>query len=131
MSLAYYMVAETDIEGLDLFVDGKALAHADQQRLSALCEALKVRDLMDFVSIGTDELEDLFDDGAAPDELPDEQWFTAAEGLACVRALRERLRSGPGDLHDTEAVAEDLEAMESALVKLEQQGVRWHLAIDY
>ena len=129
MSVAFYIVAESDIEGFDTFVDGKALAHADEQKLSALSKQLKVKDLTEFLGFDAEELADFVDEADFP--APDDAWFDPAEGLVSVRALRDHLRDNRDALADVDAVIEDLEAIESVLVRLEQEGVRWHFAVDF
>ena len=123
MSVAYVIVSETPIEGFDLFVNGKALAHASD-RLDELAEAAGVRPLMDFFSMDPEEVDALFegvdlapgpgddpalsneDDADGGDDAPDladlmdeppgaEEWYTADEGLVTVRALIQAVGAAP------------------------------------
>ena len=60
-------------------------------------------------------------------EIPPEQWFDPNEGLRTVRGLLDYLRRHPV----APDVAEDLEAMEQVLTAAAEQGVRFHLAVDF
>ena len=76
MSAAYFIVSETPIEGFDLFVNGKALAHASDW-LDQLAEGAGVRPLMDYFSMDPEEVDALFDGlnlepGPANGSLPPE-----------------------------------------------------------
>lgn len=131
MSLAYYIVVERDLPDFDPFVNGKAVGHADETALAAIYEQLGVKDLMEFASSNREELAGFFEEVELPENLPEEEWFAASDGLATVRALRRHLQANPGDLDNSAAVLADLEEMETVLRRLDEEGVRWHLAIDY
>jgi hypothetical protein len=133
MSLAYYIVLKPKIEGFDPFVNGKAIAHADEKTVAKLCASLNVRPLTEFISADPDELaEFLEDEGVDPPEvLEEEQWFSAEEGLTTVRALRQHLAENPTALKNSAAIIDDLTDYEVVLEVVKQENVRWHLAVDF
>src|SRR5258706_14199698 len=61
------------------------------------------------------------------DNLPDEEWFEAGDGLRTVRAILEELRSFPAGVPQSEKVVADLEEVEKALISAEVLGIRFHL----
>lgn len=134
MGLAWYISAEREVPGLDTFVNGKAIAHAEEMRLAAIMEALGVKPLMEFFSSAPEELADLLgefeDEAGAVPQLPEEEWFSAAEGLSTVTALLAYLRERRGELEDQDYIVSDLEEYERVLDALAREGVRWHLSID-
>ena len=101
MGVALFIVTAREVEGLDTFVDGKALAHVDD--LDGLARAACVPALMDFFSQSPDDLLSLFgeegDDGELhlPEgtEAPPVEWFDADAGLATVRGLLRLLTETP------------------------------------
>lgn len=133
MSVAYYIVLERDIEGFDPFVNGKALGHCNDRALTKLCQKLKVKPLLEFASQDPEEIADLIEDAGVemPDELTATQWFDPAAGLATVRALVAHLAKEPVDLKNGAAIADDLAEYAVVLERLEKEGVRWYLALDY
>lgn len=145
MGVALFIVAERPVEGLDMFVDGKALAHCrpagardrggrqSQRHLDALARDAVVRPLMDFFSASPDDIHMLLgDEDEAPEEIemPPEQWFTASEGLATVRGLRAHLTAHPDSAEEVDRLIEDLRQFEEVLSRLDAEGVRWHLSVD-
>jgi hypothetical protein len=133
MSVAYYIVLQSEIDGFDPFVNGKAIAHANEKELDKLFKALNVTPLAAFLSQDPDELaEFIADQGVdAPEDLPSEQWFTAEQGLATVRALKHHLVSNPKALKNATAIGEDLAEYEAVLDRIKKEGVLWHLALDF
>jgi hypothetical protein len=130
MSLAWFIVPEREVDGLDHQVDGKALAHAPEAKLDDLCAKLKVPTLMSFFSINPEEMLELFD-VEDPGALAPEQWFKAADGLKTVRALLSHLDKNPKALSKSAAILRDLRDFETVLAGLAKAKVRWHLAIDF
>ena len=159
MGVAYFIVAEREVEGLDTFVNGKALARCPY--LGNLADEAGVRSLLDFFSMSEEDASAFLDDPdpevAEPESVWEvfepERWFDASEGLVTVRGLIAHLEAGPLELPDdpipdevaellddlgpTETwtpsqseVLEDLREYEVVLEKLAAEGVRWHLAID-
>lgn len=134
MGLAWYIAAEKEIPGLDIFVNGKSIAYIDEERLEQLCLELGVSPLMDFFSVDAQETEALLeaylDGDEEPLSTPEEEWFPAATGLVTVRALADYLRAHPDHLQNQQDVITDLSEYQQILETLEQHQVRWHLAID-
>jgi len=136
MSVALFIVPEREVDGLDTFVDGKALAQVDD--LDAIAEAAGVRPLMEFFSAGPDDYLQIVgeegDDGELhlPEgiEPPEEAWFAAEEGLETVRGLLRQVAAHPDSVDRADYVLEDLRGFEEVLAGLAQAGVRWHLAVD-
>ena len=58
--------------------------------------------------------------------IPPEQWFTAAEGLATVRALAEHVGANLNDFKQPNPILRDLKAAEALLTAAEAAGVRFH-----
>lgn len=130
MSLAWYIVPEKKVRGLDHHVNGKSLAHAPEKTLEKLFSELNVTPLMDFHSVDPEELAEFFD-GDMPEDLnTPEEWFMAADGLQSVRALLEHLRKNPKAIKNSADVIDDLADFERVLAALAKAKVRWHLAID-
>jgi hypothetical protein len=131
MSSALYIVLDREVPGLDTFMNGKALAAAEEV-VTAHCEQLGVRDLWSFYSVDplevADPLDDVddFGDLESPSAAATEAWFPVTDGLATVRALRDAL---PGQT--VNAVLEDLDEMERILAEAERAGARWYLAVDH
>jgi hypothetical protein len=131
MSSALYIVLDREVPGLDTFMNGKALAAAEEV-VTANCERLGVRDLWSFYSVDpldvADPLDDLedFGDLDAREGSTVEAWFPPTDGLATIRALREAL---PGKT--VSAVLSDLSDMERILAEAERAGARWYLAVDH
>lgn len=133
MSVAYYIVLKSEIAGFDPFVNGKAVAHANDKTLATICASLKVKPIAEFVSQDPGELAELIEDAGVdvPDELPEEQWFKAEEGLATVRAIIKHLSENPKALKNSTAVVEELQEYELVLERLQKEGVLWHFAVDF
>jgi len=135
MGVALYIVAQKAIKGLDLTVNGKAVGRIDEQTLDTLCDALNVTSLVSFISQDPDELADIMGedviDVEGDDELPEEEWFAAQDGLATVRALIAHLGADLSVLADTAMIVEDLRDFERVLAALAEHGVKWHLAVDF
>src|SRR5687767_4194352 len=100
MGAALYIVAKDKPEGMDLFVNGKALSQASA-RLSSAAKKLGVRELMSFFSQNPEDAADFVEDVSA---LPPEQWFAPEEGLTTIRALITHFSASPSD----SAVVDDL-----------------------
>jgi hypothetical protein len=127
MSSALYIVLDREVPGLDTFMNGKALAAAEEV-VTAQCERLGVRDLWSFYSVDPLEVADLddFGDLGAREGFTAESWFPPTDGLTTIRALRETLRG-----KTVSAVLSDLSDMERILAEAERAGARWYLAVDH
>ncbi|HWH51397.1 MAG TPA: hypothetical protein VN651_07625 [Gemmatimonadaceae bacterium] len=126
MSAAFYPVLEDSRPGVDSGVSGKAIARAEQ-RLAGIASAAGVTPLLEFFSVAPEEVADLLGDMEM--EVPPAKWFSAADGLATVRALLVAVRS-EGKSDDSRLV-QDLEALERVLAGAAERGARWRLVADY
>ncbi|QDU08856.1 hypothetical protein [Gimesia aquarii] len=127
MGVAYFIVLEREIEGVDSFMDGKCLARATDS-LDQVARDLGVCPLSDFFSIDPEHAADfLADEGVDSDniELPALQQFSAEEGLTTVRAL---LGHSAGQ---TEGITDDLQECERLLNLAAKHGIKWHFEVDY
>jgi len=132
MSVALFIVAERDVAGFDVFVNGKALGHAEH--LDRLAEHAGVRPLMEFFSQDpTEAASFLEDEGVEPPEggFPPLEWYSAEDGLRTVQGLLSYLTEHPTAVPGVPALVEDLREFDSVLSRLATEGVRWHLAVDY
>ena len=132
MSAALYIVLERDEAGLDTYVDGKALSRAEGE-LASLAKSLQVAPLMNFFSINPEELLANVEGLGAelPEDAPPEEWFSAADGLATVRALLHHVDADPDSVPSGREVANELTGFVYLLEEAERRGIRWHLAVDY
>lgn len=133
MSVALFIVPEQKIEGFDHSVNGKFIGRERDSKIDNLCKSAGVKSLYEFCSQAPDELADLVEyfDGDVPDNLPTEEFFEATEGLVTVQGMLKTLESGDFLIDNTENVIEDLIEYEAVLVKLEEEGVRWHMQVDF
>ena len=126
MGSAYYIVLESEIDGLDTTMDGKSLSRHIES-LDAAARQLGVRPLSEFFSIAPDQAAE-FMEGEGMDagdiELAPLQQFSPEEGLPTARAL---LSHSP--VH-ADHIAEDLRECERILSAAAQHEVRWHFEID-
>lgn len=122
MGAAYYIVLENEIDGLDTMMDGKSISRHIEALDKAATE-LGVQPLSKFFSMPPDELEDFLDE-ADDIPLPPLQQFSAADGLATVKAL---LAHAPAH---ADHIVEDLRHCERILSAAAEHGVRWHFQID-
>jgi hypothetical protein len=58
--------------------------------------------------------------------IPPEHWYTAAEGLAVVRALIEHVGANLNDFKQPNPILRDLKAAEALLSAADAAGVRFH-----
>jgi hypothetical protein len=121
MGAAYYIVLETQVDGLDAMMDGKMLSR-QIEALDAAARQLGVRPLSDFISMDADALEDILGDDAAGIAASPLQHFSAEDGLVTVRALLARPQAQPALL--------DLKDCERILSAAAQRAIRWHFQID-
>lgn len=131
--VAFYIVLDNDDPGFEVFVNGKALARK-AEKLDDLASDLVVRQLSGFFSQNPNELRDFMEDlGAEVDqnEIPGEEWFSAAEGLETVHALLAHYEHSAERLGEDDALVQDLREFERVLTEAAQNGIRWHLAVDF
>jgi hypothetical protein len=136
MGFAIYVVPEREIPGFDCFVPGKPLGQVGPDESQAWAEAAGVRPLSEFCSVSSADLSDLLGEEEAEefDDLPPEQWFSAAEGLQTVRGLRQYLEAHPEIAapwrFSREGVLMDLNEFERVLIRLDQEQIGWRLGFD-
>ncbi|QDT40913.1 hypothetical protein Pan241w_09720 [Gimesia alba] len=127
MGAAFFIVLERDIDGVDTFIDGKALSRS----IDALDQAAReqgVRPLSEFFSIDAEEAAAFLEgEGADMDdiELPELQQFSADDGLTTVSALLTH------PVGQSEGVQEDLLECQRLLILAAEQKIDWHFEIDY
>ena len=132
MSVAYFIVTEREIDGFDPFVNGKSVGRLSDKKLERLCEAAGVAPLQQFLSQNPDELADfLHDEGIEYETLPSEEWYEASVGLDAVNTLIAYLQGESEAFPDKHNVIEDLQEFSNVFVRLQEEGVKWHLAIDF
>jgi hypothetical protein len=128
MSVAWYIVLERRIPGFDSFVNGKSLARMGEM-LDSIAKERGVRPLMGFFSASPEELTGLAEDHGVTlhRSLPPEKWFSADEGLQTVKTM---IEEGEKRKLDTRILA-DLREFQNVLEAAKQNGVGWHLAVDF
>jgi len=130
-----YIVVEGDDPGYDIFVNGRALArHEDAVERLAL--RLGVKPLIEFFSADENSMALLIEEGAGNPELlkrlPPPQWYAPQDGLSTVYVLVAELRREPQQLGTEGAlVLAELEEYERVLLKTQERGLRWHLAVSW
>ena len=100
MGTALFIALEHEIPEFHQSEYSKILARAGEE-LDAVAAQLGVQPLMSFFSKDPQEVEDFLDDhGAALDEMPipDETWYTAADGLKTVDTLLGHYQSRESDV---------------------------------
>lgn len=133
MSVAFFIVTEREIEGLDTFVNGKAIAGLSDEALQAACTGAGVRSVFDYVSADPEELADFLDDEELDEsvELAPEEWFAAAEGLEWTMKLTAYLEAHPVAVDGSGEILADLAEYRAVFEALQSHGVRWHFQIDF
>jgi hypothetical protein len=135
MAASMYIVVEGEDPGYDIFVNGRSLAR-HEDALEKLALQLGVRPLIEFFSADENSMSLLIEEGAGNPEimrrLPPPQWYTAADGLATVRALLDALVEEPQLLgSDGERVLSELREYAVVLEKTQTREMRWHLAVSW
>ncbi len=130
-----YIVVEGEDPGYDIFVNGRSLAR-HEDALEKLALQLGVRPLIEFFSADENSMSLLIEEGAGNPEimrrLPPPQWYSAADGLATVRALLDALAEEPQLLGtDGERVLSELREYAVVLEKTQVREMRWHLAVSW
>jgi hypothetical protein len=135
MAASMYIVVEGEDPGYDIFVNGRSLAR-HEDALEKLALQLGVRPLIEFFSADENSMSLLIEEGAGNPEimrrLPPPQWYTAADGLATVRALLGALAEEPQLLGtEGERVLSELQEYAVVLEKTQAREMRWHLAVSW
>ncbi|HEY1423660.1 MAG TPA: hypothetical protein VGF20_09420 [Candidatus Acidoferrum sp.] len=127
VSVAWYIVLEHKISGLDHFVNGKALAKA-VEKLDSLAKDRGVLPLMGFFSAPQEEIAEFAKEhGISSKQGSAKNWFRAEDGIMTVRAL---INEGEKGMLDVNVVAE-LREFYRVLEAARHNSVRWHLAVDF
>ena len=126
MGVAFFIVLEREIDGLDTGMDGKSLS----RHIESLDEAardLGVRPLSEFFSADPEQTAEFMEgEGIEVSDikLPPLQQFEANEGLATVQALVSHA------VARADGVAQDLRECDRILSTAAQHGVGWHFEVD-
>jgi len=127
LSVAWYIVLERKIPGFDHVVNGNAVARADDQ-LDALADEKGLPTVMSFFSVSPEELAGFAGDHGVSLKKPvPEKWFSADDGLKTVNGL---IDAAAREKVDARIIA-DLQEFKTVLETAGQNGVGWHLAVDF
>lgn len=129
MSHGWRVVLQQEAAVIEAGSGGKALLYYHRQ-IDELAERLELVAPSRFFSRSpADIAEYLRSQGfeRSPDDLPDEEWFDPADGLCSIRGLLAELRATPAAAPEPERIIADLEEIERALMRAEEQGIRFHL----
>jgi hypothetical protein len=121
MGVAYFIVLERQIDGLDTAMDGKRLAKIAAD-LDAVASQLGVKPISEFISIDTEQVAEAMDMDLSDIQVTPPEQFSAQDGLTTVRALLSRPEAEPA-IHDLK----DCERILSVAAK---HGVSWRFEID-
>ncbi len=133
MGRGMFVVFEVPLAGLGGAVGsaGKSLLrHLDE--LERLAIAAQAPSLGSFLSANPDAMAACAEnEGVDLDtaQLPPEEWFSPAEGLRAVIALRAQLQKDP-QLSRNTVLREELSALERVLAAAQECKVRFHLATE-
>jgi len=121
MSVAYFIVLNSDEPGFDSYVDGKMLTQ-QLDAVNAIAVGLGLKAFEDYA------FQDLSEFGG-PDM--DVQWSDADEGLNWVGSIKQHLQDNPDAIADTGNVVEDLNDYFRVLEEANKRGLKWHLELDF
>src|SRR5262245_30181977 len=108
---------------------GKALLYY-QRQIDELAERLELVPLSRFFSRSPHDIAAyLRTQGVEPnlDDLPEEEWYDAADGLRTARGLLEALADAPKSVPQPEKIIADLQEIERILIVAERETTRFHL----
>jgi hypothetical protein len=127
LSVAWYIVLERETRGFDHIINGKAVAKAGDQ-LASLAMEKGLPTLMNFFSASPEELVGFAGDhGVSLNQPPRQKWFSADDGLKTINGLIDGAEKRKLDAR----VIDDLREFKTVLEIAKQNGVAWHLAIDF
>ena len=156
LNLGYFVVFEHEIVGFDPSRRLEALTEASDS-LDELAMALELPSLAEFSHLEADLLREVMDQMLSSSEfaemtefaemkeglneltqedLENEDWFDADDGLRWVVSVKTHLEREPAALGSLEGVTvpellTDLTRLESTLERAHREGVRFHLELDY
>ena len=131
MAGGWHVRLERDLPGVDVSTNSGLTLLYLQRQIDELAEQLELPKLSGFFSADPVAVSAyLAEQGLDPSQydLPDEEWFVAAEALETVRGLISALRADPEVIPKSDKVLSDLEAVEKALALAALADVRFHLA---
>ena len=130
---ALFVALEREIPNFDPYVNGDALSGAER-KLERIATELNVTPLMEFFGHNPEDAAAFIDDeGGDPDEIniPDEAWFDAADGLKTADALVNYLSQHTDAIPNAVGVGAELNEWQAVLKRAADEGVRWHLEVDF
>lgn len=132
MGSAFFIVLNDPEPGFDTFVNGKALAEADEP-LAQIAANLGLPAFEKYFSMSSDAQAGLTEEFELDESLPDlsEKWYDVDEGLNWVNQVRDFVRSNPNSLKQADAVLADLAEYEKVLQQAKTINAKWHLSVDY
>ena len=96
--------------------------------MDSLAKAKSLPTLLSFFSVSPEERTGFASDhDLALDQPPPEKWFSADDGLKTISGLLDEAENHKLDAR----VVGDLRELKSVLEKAKQNGVGWHLAVDF
>jgi hypothetical protein len=131
MGVAYFI--EFDNAELEVdCTDGKSVARA-MDALNAFAIDLGITPLEHFMGQSMDDIGDMLGEEIEMEDGSDgsASWFEPQEGIAVLEKLIAALKANPKRLKSSAAVIEDLQSYSAALGFAQEQGAKWHLAIDF
>ncbi|HEV3146236.1 MAG TPA: hypothetical protein VGZ47_20280 [Gemmataceae bacterium] len=131
MAGGWHVRLERDLPGVEISTSSGVTLLYLQRQIDELAERLELRPLSRFFSTNPEAVSAyLAEQGLDPAQydLPDEEWFEAAEGLEAVRGLLDAIRAEPTSIPKSDRILADLEAIEHVLAAAVLQDVRFHLA---
>jgi hypothetical protein len=127
-----YIILQRKIPSVDSYVNGNFLSKSNDE-LERMAKRLGVTPLMDFFGISKEELSSLAEEHSVEfnktKAAPEENWFTAEEGLHTVNALLGNLAESK--LSQVERIEGELREFVRVLELAKTHGIRWHLGVDY
>jgi len=131
MSVAYFVVLDNDNPGFDTEMDGSVIA-GEEEVVSKIATDAGLASPLEFFSMAQEEMAEFLEEaGGADGPLAEEVWFSAADGLVWVQALKTAVAGSSELLSDQEGVLSDLTEIEAILAKAKDVGAQWHMAVDY
>lgn len=128
MSVAYYIVLDTDEPEFDTFVNGKYLAH--EAGLDALCKQLHLKTFESYLAMSDDDISDMLGEDVDLPEGEGEQWFSAEEGLTWATTLAAYIKAHPSAVTEPQGCIDDLTEYADVFEKAKDIGAKWHLSLD-
>src|SRR5215211_6404358 len=116
MGVAYFIVLDREIAGVDAFVDGKAVAR-EGDRLAVVTQTLGLRNLNEFVSADPNDVLEMAEELGIdlPNQPPPEVWFAPEDGLNWVSQVWNYLTANPSAVGDANGVLADLDEYRALL----------------